>query len=525
MRRSARVLFCLIVAALGVFPARAFTEIDVREDRDGAGPSHIFQLHDRVVAVVDPLDGAVSAYLEGRSGALRTAMMPTGFRPGRLVRQPAGITIISEDETSRIEVARDESKWPSAFATAADDHGPAELKIPPVVRTRFGLMLKAYRGQRAVQVRPIGPYYLASLRELDRIGDGKRYILWKEYYMSEPPPDQADDQRIKVDVYIGRFERDGTLSGIAPLPLAVMSRVGFDYATIMPDGSIALLASLISNGKAGPFKIYGLNFVAPSKDLVALQKARGKPVRWARPPAPSALLPLVEPAETDVLTLGTERQPIWADDSSNTVPPPTRAEIRKRMDAYRDHRWTLKRDNLRNPCERQIVAGVAIECRNKKRFVLPAAETRTSTPAAMIGLPYDWGGKDTIESFDDKIKRGYTAGNIGGTFWRGDTRRVTAGVDCSGLVSNVWQLGHHIGTSELPDVTKRVATLDRLRLGDALLLPDHHIRLYREQVAPDGASLAIRVTEASSRCGSVCDSVYEIDQFNDYALRRLETLR
>jgi hypothetical protein len=63
-------------------------------------------------------------------------------------------------------------------------------------------------------------------------------------------------------------------------------------------------------------------------------------------------------------------------------------------------------------------------------------------------------------------------------------------------------------------------TLERLRVGDALLLAGHHVVLYREQVLVDGASLAIRVTEATSRCGAVCDSVYEIDFFHDFTLRR-----
>jgi hypothetical protein len=39
---------------------------------------------------------------------------------------------------------------------------------------------------------------------------------------------------------VGRFERDGTLSGLAALPIAVMSRVGFDYATILPDASLPI---------------------------------------------------------------------------------------------------------------------------------------------------------------------------------------------------------------------------------------------------------------------------------------------
>src|SRR5262249_5661581 len=94
-------------------------------------------------------------------------------------------------------------------------------------------------------------------------------------YLSEPPPGQEDDQKIKVNVYVGRFENDGRLSGIASLPLPAMSRVGFDYATIMPDGTIALLASLISNGTAGPFKIYRISFAASAPALAGCRKVAG----------------------------------------------------------------------------------------------------------------------------------------------------------------------------------------------------------------------------------------------------------
>ena len=62
----------------------------------------------------------------------------------------------------------------------------------------------------------------------------------------------------------------------------------------------------------------------------------------------------------------------------------------------------------------------------------------------------------------------------------------------------------------------------RAKTDDRLLQdPRWEIALYRQQEKPYGASLAIRATEASSRCGAVCDSLYEIDHFQDYALRRL----
>jgi len=503
-------------------PAAGLTEIEIRKDRDGAGPSHIFHLHNDVVAVVDPLDGAISAYDHAQDGALKTAQLPAGFRPWRLVRRPAGVAIVSEDEKWRIEVGRDESKWPAAFVAIAHDRRDPTYRMPTTVRTRRGLTLKARRGAGELTVRTIGPYYLASARELERVGDGRRYILWKEYYLSEPPPGQEDDQKIKVNVYVGRFENDGRLSGIASLPLPAMSRVGFDYATIMPDGTIALLASLISNGTAGPFKIYRISFATPSTDLATLQKFAGPPRRWAKPPPFSELFPFIAPADTHVLGVGEASLEVATSHAAARALP-ARAELRRRMDAYRDHKWILTDSNLRNPCETTIVPEIPVACRRRDRFILPPEQARSSRPAVMRGLPYDWGGTDSIERFDQKIKQGYTAGNIGGTFWLANARRVTAGVDCSGLVSNVWGFGRHIGTSELPDVTERVTTLDRLRIGDVLLAPEHHVALYREQVTLDGASLAIRVTEASSRCGSVCDSIYEIDHFNDFALRRLKT--
>jgi hypothetical protein len=521
IRSAALALICLL--GLQAAPAAAFTEIEVRQDRDGAGPSHIFHLHDDVVAVVDPLDGTVSAYADRHGTPLRSAGLPVGFRPWRLVRLPTSIAIISEDGRSRIEVGRDQAAWPREFELIEHHDADAAYRVSPLVRTGWGVLLKPFRGAGALRIRAIGPYYLASARELERFGDRRRYVLWKEFYMSEPPPGE-DERRVKVNVYVGRFERDGTLSGIAPLPIAVMSRVGFDYATVLPDGTIALLASIITDGKPGPFKIYDLAFQTPSPYLVALQKAVGRPRHWAYAPAPADIFPVPEPKPVAVATAWAG-QSSGADAADDMQQPPSRVEMRRQMDAYRDHRWTLSEANRRNPCSTMIVASPAFECRNQQRFVVPAEQLRLRTPVTMRGVPYDWGGNDSLERFDDKIKRGFVAGNIGGTFWSAGSRRVTAGVDCSGLVSNVWHLDHHAGTYELPDLTEPVAQLHHMQLGDVLLLPDHHVALYREQVDLDGASIGIRVTEAASRCGAVCDSVYEIDHFEDYMLRRLKTKR
>ena len=170
------LLMNIRAAALGVMwslgllpaPAAAFTEIEVRQDHDGAGPSHIFHLHDSVVAVVDPLDGTVSAYADTHGAPVRTAITPVGFHPWRLVRLPSSVAIISEDGRSRIEVARDQTAWPREFALSENHASDAAYRVAPLVRTSAGVSLHPFRGAGALPIRAIGPYYVASARELRR---------------------------------------------------------------------------------------------------------------------------------------------------------------------------------------------------------------------------------------------------------------------------------------------------------------------------------------------------------------------
>jgi len=516
---SLSVLLAAIFSALSYCAALAFTEIPVRDYKDGGGPSHIFHLHDKVLAVVDPLEGKIVAYQSGHTSQIKEAALPNGSRPWRLVRLPDKVVIISEDEKSRIEVPRDETVWPHQFVATDHDKSDARFRMPRVQRTRSGLMLVAASGQRALNVKPIGPNYLASMRELERIGDGRRYVLWKEQYFTDESDPRA--KKIQVDVYVGRFEKNGTLSGLARIDRASMNRIGFDYVTILPDGSLALLASINS----GNFKIYGASFEQPSRLIARLQQQRGTQDFWPFAPQPSSLNEFITPSDTNVIDSGDQAgQPVAANSTPTAKAPPTRAAYAGAMDAYRDETWTLIDKNRRSPCDAVVVDGIPVSCPHPKLFVWPPREVKQPYPNPMKGLPYDWGGADSIDEFRKKLDRAYAAGNIGDTFWADGAERVTTGVDCSGFVSNVWKLGLHIPTRKLDDYTTPVAELNKMLVGDALLLAGVHVVLYREQVMPDGASIYLRVTEATSRCGSVCDSIYEIDYFHNYTLRRRKSL-
>ena len=59
-----------------------------------------------------------------------------------------------------------------------------------------------------------------------------------------------------------------------------------------------------------------------------------------------------------------------------------------------------------------------------------------NNPGANItGVAYSWGGKESIQTFQDRINSGKIPRN-----WEGNTQPVSkyAGVDCSGLVENCW---------------------------------------------------------------------------------------
>jgi hypothetical protein len=88
------------------------------------------------------------------------------------------------------------------------------------------------------------------------------------------------------------------------------------------------------------------------------------------------------------------------------------------------------------------------------------------------GLPYDWGGYYTIEEYDAAIADGLGAGSHS---WHG-ILSCTAGLDCSGFLSQVWDAPHN-STSTFHTVTSDIAVTDLLR-ADAVNDAGSHVVLY-----------------------------------------------
>jgi CSLREA domain-containing protein len=142
------------------------------------------------------------------------------------------------------------------------------------------------------------------------------------------------------------------------------------------------------------------------------------------------------------------------------------------------------------------------------------------------GIPYGWGGFDSIGNFDTKISNGFPAGNINTTSNSGGF--YTTGVDCEGLIERAWGFSTRYGMSQAQTVSRPVQAVD-LRAGDVLMslassgsLNSSHIILFKSFENFNGedivlytgsngtAATKINTIEASYTAGKVVEKVYYI---------------
>jgi hypothetical protein len=94
-----------------------------------------------------------------------------------------------------------------------------------------------------------------------------------------------------------------------------------------------------------------------------------------------------------------------------------------------------------------------------------------------VGLPYGWGGYDTLDSFDAGLLAGEGAGAHS---WDGILSCIV-GVDCSGYVSRIWETGHY-STSTLYAVTSSISA-SAIERADAWNDPGSHVVLHAYETA------------------------------------------
>ncbi|MBN1210362.1 MAG: hypothetical protein JXB05_36250 [Myxococcaceae bacterium] len=140
---------------------------------------------------------------------------------------------------------------------------------------------------------------------------------------------------------------------------------------------------------------------------------------------------------------------------------------------YAEHAWQMKPENQKAACKADYKSDHA--------------------PGPRVGLPYAWGGWMSVAEFDRRIASGEAAGSHS----RDGILSCVAGVDCSGFVSQVWQLPKRHTTSSISAVTRPIS-LDELAPGDALNKAGSHIVLYAG-ASPDGKPIIYEASGSASR--------------------------
>jgi hypothetical protein len=163
------------------------------------------------------------------------------------------------------------------------------------------------------------------------------------------------------------------------------------------------------------------------------------------------------------------------------LPETTRAEVVERAKALASHIWIAGDANLKASCSKRYVSDWKVGQR-------------------ITGLPYCWGGVDTVEIFDSKLGKGLAAG----AHSRYGVLSCAAGIDCSGFVTRAWGLqlaGHTYSTSNLRLIAgkPRYNWFTDMKPGDALNKAGSHVVLFTGY-NPDGS---INVCEASGSAARV----------------------
>lgn len=182
-----------------------------------------------------------------------------------------------------------------------------------------------------------------------------------------------------------------------------------------------------------------------------------------------------------------------------TTRPVHRTEVMARAESYLQHRWYATRANVRHGVDSN---GIRVDTPDAGFHPTDGGTPGWWQPGAWnTGMPYQWGGFDTLTEFDRKVQRGLAAGDVYTLVKRAGldaaVSQEACGIDCSGFISRCWGLKRSVSTRELPSLCERLASYDDLRPGDIVNTHNSHVLLFAGWA--DAAHEKVQVYEAGSR--------------------------
>ncbi len=115
-----------------------------------------------------------------------------------------------------------------------------------------------------------------------------------------------------------------------------------------------------------------------------------------------------------------------------------------------------------------------------------------SESGIVTGIPYKWGGFDDMNTFLRKLDEGYTAGDINTTTVNG----YSAGVDCSGYISRIYNFKYKLGTYLIPDYFD-VITYNDILPGEICNKRGKHVVVFGGYNKNNGQIIGIQTLEST----------------------------
>jgi len=199
------------------------------------------------------------------------------------------------------------------------------------------------------------------------------------------------------------------------------------------------------------------------------------------------LCPQIDEPARDGAVVDVQLSRVVADAVRSAERAAERAAILERGRAYTEHRWVASEANVLHGDDG---AGVLVHT--------PDAEYSPggwhADGRVNVGVPYKWGGFDSLAEFDAAVAAGQPAGELTDGVDLDASRRAV-GVDCSGFVARCWNLPNKQSTRSLGGLSVPLASYAELLPGDLINKYDAHAMLFVEFA--DAARTRVRVLEAA----------------------------
>jgi hypothetical protein len=162
-----------------------------------------------------------------------------------------------------------------------------------------------------------------------------------------------------------------------------------------------------------------------------------------------------------------------------TAAPITRAEALAIGETYVKYRWEPTANSIRHGKDS---SGIEIHTPDVPGGRADPAADGWTPGAPNTGMPYKWGGFDTLQRFETGIRAGKAAGDVytmekrklGGKAVSGDA----VGIDCSGFVSRCWKLSEKHSTSMLFGICKKLPAATDLLPADVMNTGEGHVLMF-----------------------------------------------